>query len=70
MISDRAFNSLLDDFTHHFSDSYRDVGTDMNTDIYYHGVVDDPLNMVDDYLEDDYDEHLDTWHDTNYDDQY
>jgi len=42
----------------------------MNTDIYYHGVVDDPLNMVDDYLEDDYDEHLDTWHDTNYDDQY
>ncbi|GAA0292559.1 hypothetical protein GGQ92_002667 [Gracilibacillus halotolerans] len=69
-LATEPLNSLLDDSIHQFSDSYRDVGTDMNTDIYYHGVVDDPLDMVDDYLEDDYDDHLDAWHDTNYDDQY
>lgn len=61
-----------DDMMHSFSNPYTDVGTDINTDIHYHGVVDDPLETLDEF--DSYDDYandsMDTWHDPHFDDHY
>lgn len=52
-----------------WKDPYTDVGTDMNIDMDYHGVVDDPLDMLDDGYDDPMDT-FDSYDSYGYDDQY
>lgn len=52
---DLQLKMLEDDFDYDWNNPYIHVGTDINIDIHYHGVVDDPLDSFNDSFNDDFD---------------